>query len=61
MGKESFLDKVLSALAHTVPKAPANLTHYPVIVVGSNVGGVFTNVFSHYDHGHTPVLASYGK
>lgn len=55
------MDKLIGTLAHIVPNAPTNLKHYPVIVLGSNIGGIFTNIFTHYDHGHTPLFATYGK
>ena len=62
MGRKelSLLDKVINKLAHKLQATRTDLIHYPVVIMGSHIGGVFSKFFGHYDHGHTEVFCAYG-
>jgi hypothetical protein len=61
MSFKNTLKKLLSKLAPEVPKAPAGLSKYNVVVVGSNIGGVFTKFFSKFDHGKHHVFVAHNE
>ena len=58
--KKSFFDKMMMMISGNYPKAESNLSHYPILIVGSNVGGILTRVIAHYDKGETPIFNAYG-
>ncbi len=53
------MDKIIGKLAKEIPKSDANLKHYPVLVVGSHLGGVFTKYFAKKDEGKHPVFVAH--
>jgi hypothetical protein len=61
MSFNNILKKLLSKLAPNVPKAPAGLSKYNVVVVGSNIGGVFSKFFSKFDHGKHHVFVAHDQ
>lgn len=48
----TFKDKAMIKLAHLYP-APQNpnMKHLPVVVVGANLGSIFTKKFVHHSNG----------
>jgi len=45
-------------LVKEVPKAAPGLSKYNLIVVGSNIGGIFTKNFSKFDQGKHSVFVA---
>jgi hypothetical protein len=56
MGKKSLFDKVIQKLTHSKDKTPSGLSKYPLIVLGSQVGGALTHQISNKTHGGVPLL-----
>jgi len=57
MGKKSLFDKVIQKMTHSKDKSPSGLSKYPLIVLGSHVGGILTHSISNKTHGAVPMLS----
>lgn len=57
--KQSFIQKMISKISPTIKTASNSLKKYDVIVVGSNLGGLFTKNFSHFNKGENTVMCAY--
>ena len=53
-GGLTLKDKLMMHLAHMYKQARPGLSHYPVITIGANAGGLFTKHFVHHSHGISP-------
>lgn len=56
-GGGSTFQKLLDVLTHKLPQSPPGLKKYEVVVVGKNLGAVFTKRFSHLTHGHNTMCS----
>ena len=56
MGKKSFFAKLMQKLTHSKDKTPSGLSKYPLVVLGSHVGGALTHQISNKTHGGVPLL-----
>lgn len=46
-------------MTHEIPKALPNLAKYDVVVIGANIGGLFTKHFSRLNHGKNSVFVAF--
>lgn len=61
MSFKNTFKKLLSKLAPEIPKAPSGLNKYNIVVIGSNIGGIFTKFFSKFDHGKHHVYVAHNE
>ena len=54
MGKKSLFDKIIQKVTHSKDPSPKGLSHYPLMIIGNGVGGVFSQHLSNVTHGHIP-------
>lgn len=50
---------MIQFISHKLPKAPANLQKYDVVIIGSNLGGFLTKNISKIDHAHHHVFVAH--
>lgn len=55
------MDKLIQIISHKLPKAPANLEKYDVVIIGSHLGGFLTKNFSKIDHAHHHVFVAHDQ
>lgn len=56
MGKKTLFEKILQKMTHTKDPSPRGLSKYPLVVLGSNVGGALTHSITNKTHGGVPLL-----
>jgi hypothetical protein len=56
MGKKTLFEKVLQKMTHSKDKTPSGLSKYPLVVLGSHMGGILTHSISNKTHGAVPML-----
>lgn len=54
MSQKSGFQKVLDAMTHQLPKAAKGKDYYPAVIVGANIGGLFSKHLAQATHGNRP-------
>lgn len=56
MGKKTLFQKVLQKMTHSKDKSPSGLKKYPLVVLGSHMGGALTHSIAKKTHGAVPMI-----
>ena len=56
MGKKSLFSKAIQLLTHSKDPSPPGLSKYPLVVIGSHMGGLLTYNISNKTHGSIPMM-----
>jgi predicted esterase YcpF (UPF0227 family) len=51
MSQKSGFQKVLDKMTHQLPKAAKGKDYYPAVIVGANIGGLFSKHLAQQTHG----------
>ena len=54
--QKSLFDKMIQALTHTVDPIPTNLAKYDIVILGEVLGGILTQNFTKFTHGHKDIM-----